>query len=255
MAIPDPQPTGAFEWTQEPWGRALRCTRLAAPHLFTSRDLVLRDNDGEWASVSDSLGVAPARLLLVKQVHGVAVAIARAGTTAAWQKPEADAIVTDDPTVAIGVRTADCAPVLLYDGSRNVAAAAHAGWRGTAAGVARATIDALRREFGCRPEDLTAAVGPCLGACCGEVGPDVLAAFRDGGADAGEMEAWFTPGRGDRWMLDLERANRDQLARAGLRQKAIFTSGLCTKTHRDRFHSYRGDGAAAGRLLAAIRLP
>jgi copper oxidase (laccase) domain-containing protein len=83
----------------------------------------------------------------------------------------------------------------------------------------------------------------------------VLAAFRDGGAGAREMEAWFTPGRGDRWMLDLERANRDQLVRAGLRQEAIFTSGLCTKTHRDRFHSYRGDGAAAGRLLAAIRVP
>jgi copper oxidase (laccase) domain-containing protein len=68
------------------------------------------------------------------------------------------------------------------------------------------------------------------------------------------MTAWFTPGSGDRSFLDLERANRDQIARAGVPADRIFTSGLCTRTHRDRFHSYRGDGASAGRLLAAIRV-
>src|SRR5262249_40739922 len=134
MLMPDPQPSGAFEWTQEPWGRALRCTRLPAPHLFTSRDLVLRGDEGEWASVASSLGVEPARLLLVKQVHGVHVALARRGRTDGWTRPEADAIVTDDPDVAIGVRVADCAPVLLFDPVKHVAGAAHAGWRGTRAG-------------------------------------------------------------------------------------------------------------------------
>src|SRR5881392_2378655 len=104
MPMSDPQPTGAFAWTQEPWGRALRCTRLPVPHLFTSRDLVLRDDQREWESVAASLGVTAARLLLVRQVHGVRVAVAR--HTDGWQRPEADAIVTDDPTVAIGVRVA-----------------------------------------------------------------------------------------------------------------------------------------------------
>jgi purine-nucleoside/S-methyl-5'-thioadenosine phosphorylase / adenosine deaminase len=254
MPMPDPQPSGAFAWTQEPWGRALRCTRLPAPHLFTSRDLVLRDDEHEWTAVAASLGVTRERLLLVKQVHGVHVAIARKGRTEDWQRPEADAIVTDDPHVAIGVRVADCAPVLLFDPVRNVAGAAHAGWRGTAAGTSVAAVRALAVTFGSRAADLIAAIGPCLGRCCGEVGPDVVAAFRAGGADEPSLHAWFTPGQGDRSFLDLERANRDQLERAGIDPSRIFESGLCTKTHRARLHSYRGDGAAAGRLLGAIRV-
>src|SRR5262245_14319310 len=177
MLMTDPQPTGAFAWTQEPWGRALRCARLPAPHLFTSRDLLLRGDDREWASVASSLAVDAARLLLIKQVHGVQVAIARRGRTDGWTRPEADAIVTDDPIVAIGVRVADCAPVLLFDPVNHVAGAAHAGWRGAAAGVSIAAVRAMGETFGSRPADLIAAIGPCLGRCCGEVGPDVLAAF------------------------------------------------------------------------------
>lgn len=253
MDISDPQPTEAFAWTQESWGRALRCTRLPVTHLFTSRDLTLRDDEGEWRAVAGSLAVAPARLLLIRQVHGTVVAVARQRRAPDWQRPEADAIVTDDPAVAIGVRTADCAPVLLYDPARNVVGAAHAGWRGTAAGAAAAAVHALGREFGSNPADLIAAIGPCLGQCCGEVGPDVLTAFRAGGADERSMAAWFTPGNGDRSFLDLERANRDQLARAGIGPDAIFASGLCTKTHADRLHSYRAARDGAGRLLAAIR--
>ena len=241
-------------WTQEPWGRALRCTRLPAPHLFTSRDLVLRGDEREWTSVAASLGVTRERLLLVTQVHGVHVAIARKGRTGEWTRPEADAIVTDDPSVAVGVRVADCAPVLLFDPIRNVAGAAHAGWRGTAAETSVAAVRALAATFGSRGADLIAAIGPCLGKCCGEVGPDVVAAFRAGGADEPSLRAWFTPGSGDRSFLDLERANRDQLERAGLDPSRVFVSGLCTKTHRARLHSYRGDGAAAGRLLGAIRI-
>jgi polyphenol oxidase len=262
MLMSDPQPTGPFTWTQEPWGRALRCTRLAAPHLFSSRDVMLRDDPGEWAAVAASMGVAADRLLLVKQVHGIHVAVAgrpstglrAGGASTPWVRPEADIIVTDDPSVAIGVRVADCAPVLLHDPVRNVAGAAHAGWRGTAAGAAASAVRALEREFGTRPADLVAAIGPCLGACCGEVGPDVVEAFRAGGADHASLAAWFTPGASDRSFLDLERANRDQLERAGMNPDAIFASGLCTKTHRGRLHSYRGDRAAAGRLLGAIRV-
>lgn len=254
MPIADPQPSGAFEWTQEPWGRALRCTRLPAPHLYTSRDLLLRADDREWAAVAASLGVDTPRLLLVKQVHGVHVAIARKGRTGAWTRPDADAIVSDDSAVAIGVRVADCAPVLLFDPVKNIAGAAHAGWRGTAAGASVAAVRAMGETFGSRTPDMVAAIGPCLGRCCGEVGPDVLTAFRAGGADEASMHAWFTPGSGDRSFLDLERANRDQLERAGLDPARIFASGLCTKTHLGRLHSYRGDGAAAGRLLGAIRV-
>jgi YfiH family protein len=254
MLMSDPQPTDAFTWTQEPWGRALRCTRLAAPHLFSSRDVVLRDDPAEWAAVAASMGVPADRLRLIKQVHGIHVAVARPSEDPLWTRPQADIIVTDDPSVAIGVRVADCAPVLLYDPVKGAVGAAHAGWRGTASGAAAAAVRAMKINFRSHASDLVAAIGPSLGACCGEVGPEVVEAFRAGGADRASLAAWFTPGTGDRSFLDLERANRDQLEAAGLYPESIFASGLCTKTHRDRLHSYRGDGDAAGRMVAAIRI-
>lgn len=248
-------------WTQEPWGHALRCARVAAPHLFSSRDLMLGDpsiasgsDPREWTAVARSLGVAPDRLLLVTQVHGIHVAVARRGESTPWPRPQADIIVSDDPGVAIGVRVADCAPVLLHDPVKNAVGAAHAGWRGTASGAAGAAVRAMQKAFGSHASDLVAAIGPCLGACCGEVGPEVDEAFRAGGADRASIAAWFTPGAGDRSFLDLERANRDQLRGTGMNPDAIFASGLCTKTHRERLHSYRADRDAAGRMLGAIRV-
>jgi YfiH family protein len=230
----------------------MRCTELPARHLFTSRDLMLREDAREWDAVAASLEVPAARLLLIRQVHGRDIAIARRGTTG-WLRPVADAIISDDPDVAIGVRVADCAPVLLFDPARRVGAAVHAGWRGTAAAISRITAMTLQTEFGSRPSDVIAAVGPCLGRCCGEVGPDVLAAFRAHGTREQVLNRWFAPGEGDRLFLDLERANREQLESAGIDPARIFVSGLCTKTHRGRLHSYRGHGPAAGRLLGAIR--
>jgi polyphenol oxidase len=203
--------------------------------------------------VAASLGVTRDRLLLVRQVHGKAVAIARRGRLGVWDRPEADVIVTDAPDVAIGVRVADCAPVLLFDRAQGVAGAAHAGWRGAAAHAVVAAVHVMQKTFGSRSSDLIAAIGPCLRACCGEVGPEVVDAFRSGGADAISLERWFRPGRGDRSLLDLAQANRDQLVGAGLSSDAIFDSGLCTKTHHTRLHSYRADREGAGRMLGAIR--
>jgi YfiH family protein len=214
---------------------------------------MLRDDEREWAAVAASLGVSADRLRLVKQVHGIHAVVARRGDAAPAARPEGDIIVTDDPAIAIGVRVADCAPILLHDPVRHAAGAAHAGWRGTAAGAAGAAVRAMHEAFGSRPADLVAAIGPCLGACCGEVGPDVVDAFRAGGAGQASLAAWFTPGTGDRSFLDLERANRDQLEAAGVAPGAIFASGLCTKTHLARLHSYRGDRDASGRMVGAIR--
>jgi YfiH family protein len=253
MLMTDPQPSGAFTWTQEPWGRALRCTALAAPHLFTTRDVNLRNNSDEWDAVASSLGVGRGRLLLIRQVHGTTVAVARRKDQREWNPPEADIIISDDPDAAIGVCVADCAPVLLFDRKHGVAGAAHAGWRGAAARAAVSAVRAMQQTFNCNPSNLVAAIGPCLGACCGEVGPEVVDAFRSGGADAASLERWFRPGRADRSLLDLAMANRDQLIRAGVPPEQIFDSGLCTKTHHARLHSYRADRERAGRMLGAIR--
>ena len=111
----------------------------------------------------------------------------------------------------------------------------------------------MQQTFDSQPSDLIAAIGPCLGECCGEVGPEVIDAFRSRAADPASVEPWFRRGRADRSYLDLVAANRDQLIRAGVSPGAIFDSGLCTKTHHERLHSYRADRERAGRLLGAIR--
>jgi polyphenol oxidase len=251
-----PQPSGGFVWTQEPWGAALLCVPLSAvaPHLFTTGNLRLVDDDDGWAAIAARMGVAPAHVRLIRQVHGVAVALVRPTTSGDWQPPEADIVISDDPRTAIGVRVADCAPVLLADVRLGVVGAAHAGWRGTAKRAAAVAVDALRRTFGTNPPDLVAAIGPCLGPCCGEVGREVVEMFRDAGHTAADLDRWFASGgAAGRPYLDLWTANRDQLVRAGVPAPQIFTAEICTKTHMTLMHSYRAHGAGAGRMTGMIR--
>lgn len=249
-----PQPSGAFEWTQAAWGDVLRCGPLleVADHLFTTRNLRLRDNPGEWDQVAAALGVSAPHLLLISQVHRADVAVARRGRTGDWVRSAADVIVSDDPASAIGVRVADCVPVLLADRRTRAVGAAHAGWRGTVQDAAGAAVRAMSREFGSDPHDLIAAVGPCLGPCCGEVGEEVVDAFASAG-HAAVLDRWFTRGPSGRPHVDLWTANVDQLVAAGLRRDDVHVARLCTRTHSSLFHSYRVDKEKAGRMVAAIR--
>jgi YfiH family protein len=250
-----PQPSGGFEWTQASWGDVLRCRPLlaVADHVFTARNLRLREDPGEWDAVAAALGVAASHLLLIRQVHRADVAVARRGREGAWVRPEADVIVSDDPASAIGVRVADCVPVLLADRRLRVTGAAHAGWRGTVKDAAGAAVRAMVQEFGSDPRDLVAAVGPCLGPCCGEVGEEVLEAFRSAGHEWRALERWFTRGPSGRPHVDLWTANSDQLVSAGVSADHVHVARLCTKTHARVLHSYRTDGETAGRMVAAVR--
>lgn len=233
----------------------LRCHPLleVAPHLFTTASIELRDNDPAWAMVAEELGVEAGAIRLLRQVHGRAVAVARRGDPVPTVRPEADGIVSDSSSTAIGVRVADCAPILLADRARPAVAAAHAGWRGAMQNVAGAAVQALRETFGSRPENLIAAIGPSLGRCCGEMGPEVVEAFRDAGHRREDLDRWFTSGPRGRPHFDLPLASRDQLERAGVPATSIHVSGLCTRCRPDVFHSYRAAGASAGRMAGAIR--
>src|SRR5436190_19291938 len=117
-------------------------------------------------------------LCVARQVHGAAVVRVRAGDDpAAIASVEADALVTGDAGVAVGIFVADCIPALIVDPRTGAVAAAHAGWRGTVAGVLPAAVRALAAEFDARPDDLRVALGPAIGACCFEVGAEVVRAF------------------------------------------------------------------------------
>ncbi len=250
-----PKPSGGFEWAQAPWGWVLRCRPLQdlADHFFTAADLTLREDEAEWEAVAGEIGVERRHLLLVRQVHGADVGVRRRDRAEAWRRPDADVLATDDPTSALAIRVADCAPVLIADCRGGAVAAAHAGWRGTVQRAAAAAVDALQLEFGSRPGDLTAAIGPCLGPCCGEVGDEVVEAFREAGHSDAALARWFSPGPSGRSHLDLWTANADQLVDAGVPAGQIHVAGLCTKTHHTMLHSYRAARDGAGRMAGVIR--
>jgi purine-nucleoside/S-methyl-5'-thioadenosine phosphorylase / adenosine deaminase len=177
------------------------------------------------------------RLYLLRQVHGKAI------HSAPWEgTPEGDAGVAAEPGTLVAVETADCLPLLLVDPERRRAAAVHAGWRGTAAKIAQAAVTALVGEGG-DASGLLAALGPGIGECCYEVGPDVREAF---GPDA---EAFFSEGPRGRPHLDVRAANVSQLLEAGVAPHRIHHVADCTFCRADRYYSYRRDGHGAGRMI------
>ncbi len=193
-----------------------------------------------------------AGLVMAGLVHGVAVArvdAAPAGRSTGEPLdgggryiPRVDALVTGDPAVTLVITAADCAQVLFLDPRRRVVGLAHAGWRGTAAGVLTATVASLRDHYDSDPSDLRAAVGPCLGPCC--------ARFSD---PRHELPSWCAPFiHGDH--VDLWAMNRRQLIEAGLRDERVSVAEVCTVCRRDLFYSHRGDAGRTGRFAAAIGL-
>ena len=257
-----PQPSDGFVWVQASGGVALACVALQplASHLFTTRGWTLgsaRDDDraSAWADLATAMGVAPDHLARAHQVHGAAVVVRRHGDAPpSPDLPDADVLISNDPSIALAIQTADCVPMLIADARTGTVGAAHAGWRGLAARVPLTTVEALSREFGSAPEDLIAAVGPSIRADRYEVGADVRERFEAASFGAADLERWFLPGkRPDHWFFDGWQAARDQLAVAGLRPDHIHVARLCTAEYPDLFCSYRRDGTGAGRIAGAIR--
>ena len=254
MSVPNPDP--AFRWTDEPWGRALRCVPLepVAQHLFTSRQLKLPDAES-WPAAAGSVGSSAERLMRVKQVHGNTVRVLKRGADAdSGARPDGDAIVSNQTGLVLAVMVADCVPIVVADRKTGAGGAIHAGWRGTCARVAIAAIDAMQREFGTEPSDVMAAIGPSIGPDDYEVGESLVAAFQQAGHCTLDLSRWFTQ-RSSKLHLDLWSANRDQLMQAGLRADHIFTCGLSTLAHPEVFDSYRAAAERAGRMAALVVVP
>jgi YfiH family protein len=179
------------------------------------------------------------------QVHGTTTIVVESD---AEPRPHADALVTRQPGRVLMLRYADCVPVLLADSRGKAVGVAHAGWRGTAAGVVKSAVAAMSAAFGCPPGDLVAAIGPSIGPCCYEVGDDVVGAFTD--------RAWALRAReGHRPHLDLWELNRRALLDAGVPAHQINLAAVCTQCHQDEFFSYRAArGGPSGRFAEIVAL-
>ena len=178
----------------------------------------------------------------VRQVHSDVIVLAEhAGCLA-----EGDALIANRPGITLSIRTADCLPILMADRKNRAVAAVHAGWRGAALGIVPKTLQAMADRFCTRPEDLVVAIGPGIGACCFEVGPEVAVQF----------QPWF-PERDDlsaRTKVDLIETISRQLRRNNVTVGHIVTAQLCTVCDKNLFHSYRRDRDEVGRMTSAIRI-
>ena len=258
-----PKPNDGFAWLQLDPGPALVCRALEpfAAHLFTTRPWPLGTSvDGNrssaWADVAEALGTDAAHLDRALQVHGATVVVRRAGDPPRGDAPlpDADILISDDQATVLSIQTADCVPILIADPRTGAVAAAHAGWRGLAAGAPEVAVRALAQTFGSRPEDLVAAIGPSISGPRYEVGDEVRARFEQNGFSAAQVDRWFAAAnRPGHWFFDGWASAQDQLAAAGLGPQQIHLSGLCTASYPDLLCSYRRDGKGAGRIAAAIR--
>ncbi len=212
----------------------------AAENIYENRRRFLKLLDGDWTLAANW------------QVHGADVRLVRDGEDARSEDMHCDASTTNARGILLASKTADCVPVLLGDARTGACASIHAGWRGTLAQIVRKTVERMGAEFGTRGRDVCAAIGPAARSCCYEVGAEVIEAFRERFAYASEL---FTPTREGHALIDLQRANREQLVELGVNAERIHIAPLCTMCRTDLFFSYRREKklyGRTGRLLSVI---
>ena len=217
-----------------------------------------------YRRLGSAVGFTPEQTVFTHQTHTDIVARVGAADRG-WGlfrevEPERDGICTDEPGVALVCFSADCTPILLHDPVRHAVAAVHAGWRGTALGIAARCVEALCRDFGTDPAELRAAIGPCIGPCCFETGPEVPEAIL--AALGPEAERYIRPAchserseesaSPQKYFPDLKQLNALWLRRAGVR--TIDVSRDCTRCQPERFWSHRLTGQARGSQAAVIML-
>lgn len=212
----------------------------SAENILENRRRFVSALGGEW------------KLAACWQVHGSNVLVVRDAEETRSESERCDALATNLKGLLLGVKTADCVPVILGDPRACACAAVHAGWRGTLARVVKHALARMREEFGTDPSDVRAALGPAALGCCYEVGAEVVEPFREKFSNADSL---FKPTGAGHALVDLHEANRRQLVESGVSVERIHVLPLCTMCRSDLFFSYRQDRklyGRTGRLLSVI---
>lgn len=199
------------------------------------------------ASIGASLGVPDCPLHTLTQVHGNAIVDIGGGE--ATPGLEADGMLTTEQDVLLGIKTADCVPILLVAPHKRSVGALHAGWRGTQKAIALRAVEIYAEQWAVAPTQLWVTLGPSIGGCCYQVGHEIGESLFARWGD-GQPATWNR--QGDKGYLDLRAINRMQFIQAGVPQTQIHNVGPCTFCHPDEFTSYRREGAQAGRQLSVI---
>lgn len=207
------------------------------------------------------LGIDASCLVYPHQTHGDVVAVIdrqwmeechqvlSAGLGSKGRLEGIDAVMTDLKGVCIGVSTADCIPILLYDGAHHACCAVHAGWRGTVKRIVQKAVEAMASTYGASPQQLKAVIGPGISLKSFEVGDEVYEQFAQAGFDMARIACKY-----EKWHIDLWDCNKQQLMEAGVPETGIHVAGICTYIHYDDFFSARRLGINSGRIFSGIML-
>lgn len=224
---------------------------LASMNIGTHRGDEIENVRKNYEILADALGFDPEKLVLTHQTHtDTVLQVGKeqhgAGLTLP-ELPECDALITNEPGTALVIFSADCTPILFHDPVTGAVGAAHAGWRGTAAGIGAKTVEAMCNAYGCKAENIRAAIGPNIGQCCFETHADVPQAMvKSLGTEAEK----YIRQTGNKYYVNLKKMNALWLERAGVRNVEISDS--CTACNQDLFWSYRRVGDARGSQGAII---
>ncbi len=261
----DVKALGEITYFEDPSMKALGlvnhafCTRSAGldPKTSSSSNSGTEDAGGKGLFnrelVARTFGFEPERLITMDQKHGDSIWIIDKPLvpSRSFLNYRSDALLTDQPNIAIGVLTADCVPILLVDPNRAVIGIIHAGWRGTLLGIARKALDEMIHHFGTHPEELFVAIGPSIGECCYDVDEAVLAPFRSSGWN---WQSFSRPMGNGKWLLNLALANINQMQERGMRDEKCCWIHICTACNKDILFSYRSEGQGTGRQISFIQL-
>lgn len=245
----------AAEGISVPHGFTTRCGGVSVGtqsslNLAFGRGDTMENVEKNLRLLGAAVGFDPEKLVMTRQTHSDIVRVVTDKDCAGFchgDYPECDALVTNTPGITLLVFTADCTPLLFYDPVTGAVGAAHAGWRGTALGIGGKTVQAMADNFGCKPENIRAAIGPNIAQCHFETDSDVPKAMVEAyGTEVGA----FIEQRGEKYHLDLKGINALALRRAGVRE--IEISDVCTYCQSERFWSHRASRGERGSQGAAV---